>query len=175
MHYTIDHAGFEYLDGDLIYPFGHREDPAYERIWERAWLDECQVAYETSGWVDPEDMMSHPRRRHEEARVTRNPRVARRLEMQMDRKAHGRCDCQHCIYDKWNEDQLHGTRSRGPEQSVVMFHDRGGVVRDAWYRRRTGSYDSWKRHRPYQAHGRCRMPKVVDVIDYLNGMYTERI
>lgn len=29
----------------------------------------------------------------------------------------------------------------------------------------------WKSHRPYQAHGRVRIPRKVDVIDWLNGMY----
>lgn len=33
-----------------------------------------------------------------------------------------------------------------------------------------GSGNGWKAHRPYQAHGRVRLPKRVDVLDVLNGL-----
>lgn len=34
-----------------------------------------------------------------------------------------------------------------------------------------GSGNGWKVHRRYQAHGRCAIPRKVDVIDWLNGLY----
>lgn len=143
MHYIIDHAGFEYLDGHLIYPFGHREDPAYERIWDRAWLDECQVAYESSGWVDPDDLIPHTQRRESVVETTTNSRTHRLLRIELHRERRNRhCTCEWCVAD------------------------------EQWTRR-TGGHDSWKCHRPYQAHGRAALPHRVDVIDALNGMYRE--
>lgn len=81
----------------------------------------------------------------------------------------GKCDCQYCIGEG---DQYHGARTRGPKQ-VPFVHGHRLVEYGLWLVR-VGSYDCWKDHRHYQARDRVPMPRRVDIVDVLQGLYPLR-
>lgn len=81
----------------------------------------------------------------------------------------GKCDCQYCFGEG---DQYHGARSRGPKQVPVAHGHR--LVEYGLWPVRVGSYESWKDHRHYQARDRVCMPRRVDIVDVLQGLYPLR-
>ena len=139
--YTLDYGGAEYLNGRFV------------NVWDDDYAPACPIhslEYEDG---EPESRESDPvfptyhERKNARIGQTRN------------------CNCEHCQ----GHDQSHGFRSRGPKQ-VPEWHGRRQVEYGLWPVR-VGSYNSWKRHRRYQAHDRVPIPRVVDVVDVLNGLY----
>ena len=51
---------------------------------------------------------------------------------------------------------------------VAIVVGKGGIRKES---KRWGRGCGWKEHRPYQQHGRARVPKRVDVVDWLHGLY----
>lgn len=150
---VIEYNGDVYIDGQYV------RDDDDDFLW--AWTS--GTYYDPFGTAHEGEVCGRHVRGHELMNTTTDSRT---YTMMRGRHVHG-----HGWYSRQERRsrRFGGYRARGPEQTFKI-RGCGKVITcqpNQWAR------ETWKKHRPYQEHGRVRIGK-VDVVDLLHGMYPLR-
>jgi len=145
--FTLDYDGDMYLNGRMVLPWDVWDVPEWNWTYEYDWFGTVH-----EGDEDPVYPTYHEQKN-------------KRIEYT------GRCSCEHC--QRYYHHTDHGFRQRGPAQ-VWEMHGHRRESYGPCRARLVGAFNCWKQHRHYQAHGRVRIPKRVDPVDLLHGMYPLR-
>jgi hypothetical protein len=151
MRYTVDFDGREWIDGEYVNPYTRDDEFAlsgldwiHKRDSSCAWETGLPLLWEEFGEL--------------ELHILAEDMLGLDCELDIgpgSARAHGRCEA-----------------ARLTNRLYMPGWDRpagkGGIRKES---KRWGRGCGWKEHRPYQQHGRARVPKRVDVVDWLHGLY----
>ena len=150
---VVEYNGDVYLDGQYV------SDTEDDFLW--GWTHGAYLAhdYDPFGWI------------HEGDEDPVYPTHQQGINKRIAYHSGGRCNCEYCR--RYHHHTDHGYRQRGPAQ-VWEAHGFRYEGYGPTHTRLVGAHQCWKKHRPYQAHGRERLPRRVDLVDLFNGLYPAR-